>query len=527
MPRRLLRALLTLSLLVNVAPLHELRADDESDIPLPASQRLVHTLPIEYAFSFEQIGFQLPGKPVERVGLTGLRMNFKLDNHIYAGLGGLVAVTGNRGGFIIVGADVGYDLRLVGPLRFHPEFFLGGGGGAGVPTGGGMLLRPSAALAIDLGPVGIAGGYALDIFPHNGFTSGTPFGQIAIESDFSYLDTMFSDDAPAPRGKGGGAFRLAAWRFTPSVKYYYPSTQLNLQGKRLEPQINLVGLTIDHVLSGRFFTGIELFGAFGGGVGGYSSVTVGGGYLFPLLSTVSLVPRVQVGAAGGGSMPTGGGLIVEPSLAVPWQLTRGFAVVPAVGYLFSIDGTLRVPTASLGVSSSFGGAEADGRVETERHSVEWLIRHSEWRASLSTMRFLTNTKAAPATAAGTLLDINLLGIAFDYRFTSNFFLSASSYWPYSGNAGGFAAGLLGLGFRETVYEALAAEMKLNAGAAAGGGVPAGGGLLVQAMLGFDLGVTRGLSAFFNGGAQSFGGGLTSGVLETGLRLSFGMPIKSK
>jgi len=99
---------------------------------------------------FERIKF--PGD--EGVGLVGTSylVDVPLLEGLSAGPAVYGAITGRRGGFFAIGAEVAWRRQLAGPLGIELGLFAGGGGGAGAPVGSGLMLRPHADLLWDFGP---------------------------------------------------------------------------------------------------------------------------------------------------------------------------------------------------------------------------------------------------------------------------------------------------------------------------------------------------------------------------------------
>jgi hypothetical protein len=105
----------------------------------------------------------------------------------------------------------------------------------------------------------------------------------------------------------------------------------------------------------------------------------------------------------------------------------------------------------------------------------------------------------------------------------SFYLSGQVQSAYAGNAGAFAAGLLGAGAQTHLGERLLVGAELLAGAGGGGGVDTGGGAIVQPMAYVGLDLTRSLSLRLGAGrVKSANGALDSTVADLALAFTFGV-----
>src|SRR5206468_665667 len=125
----------------------------------------------------------------ERVGLVGTSYLVDITNAPGLSIGPSIygAISGRRGGFFTFGGELAWRRQLAGPLGLEVGLYAGGGGGAGAPQGGGLMLRPHADLLWDFGRYALGVSLSRVKFP-NGQIDSTQLGLVfnAI-NDFRYV----------------------------------------------------------------------------------------------------------------------------------------------------------------------------------------------------------------------------------------------------------------------------------------------------------------------------------------------------
>jgi hypothetical protein len=116
------------------------------------------------------------------------------------------AVSGRRGGFFTVGAEAAWRQQLVGPLGVELGVYVGGGGGAGAPTGGGLMLRPHADLLWDFGAYALGLSISKVHFP-SGQIDSTQVGLVFNAVDtFRHIPAERLAPRPGAAGEPGFGF---------------------------------------------------------------------------------------------------------------------------------------------------------------------------------------------------------------------------------------------------------------------------------------------------------------------------------
>ena len=132
--------------------------------------------------------------------------------------------------------------------------------------------------------------------------------------------------------------------------------------------------------------------------------------------------------------------------------------------------------------------------------------------SIITEAYLDSARAEP---------ILLVGGQFDRFLNEHFYIGGVIVGAISGGVGGYGLGALTLGNRWPLNPSLAIDTRLNVGGAGGGGVRAGGGLLVEPLIGITwqyqtsiwLKVETGFIRFLTSGYQPW-------VLSSGVDFGF-------
>lgn len=120
--------------------------------------------------------------------------------------------------------------------------------------------------------------------------------------------------------------------------YYISSTEA----------ISLYGAKEKKWLTPNLFWGEAGYGAIGGIRSGYIEGGLIAGYNQSIIAPLSCELRIFFGAGGGGGAPQGGGMIIQPTLGLDWQLTPRTSITLELGYMHFINGNISSP--SLGVA---------------------------------------------------------------------------------------------------------------------------------------------------------------------------------
>lgn len=385
------------------------------------------------------------------------------------------------------------------------------------------MVRPAVGLGWSFNRITVEGGYSYTRFPGGPIGSHQPYLQLRVASAETFAIPQTKKQRKKSLKFTRSQWRRGRWRIIPAFKSYLSSGKVNRIGLAHGSLVNLVGLQIEPFLDSNLFTSVQLFGAFSGGTGGYMSIAGGLGYSFPFGASFRIEPILIGAFAGGGNVDTGSGPSLEPTLRLVLALSNSYSLHVQGGYLLPFNGSFQVPVLAAGLSIDFRSMQPKRFKSGLRRYRKRKVWREPWRFSFSTLRYFT--AGVPNVNGVALGDIDLFGLSFDYFLNSWTFINLSSHWPYSGNAGGYGAGLLGIGahWNLTGDDQLYLEARGNAGAAAGGGIPAGSGGMILGATEFGINLWDSSYFFVGTGILTYFGGTSSKFVEGGLRFRFDMP----
>ncbi|MBV8604973.1 MAG: hypothetical protein JO224_09845 [Pelomonas sp.] len=224
------------------------------------------------------------------------------------------AAGGGAAGYMDVIAKLGQDWPLFTPrLRLGGELGAGVGGGGGVNTGDGLLLRAGPTLRwIGPGGVSLHLGAGFMKAPSGQFSTAYARAGLSVPLDhvFDYTGQANSDEGEVRRQQ-----IFAGFEHLPTMR--------RKDGTKIEASDLMIVVTRD-LTDSVYGVAQAGSGAFGG-AGGYSIALLGLGLQSPRLGAFGL-PRLRVGAellggaAGGGSVDVGRGAVGQGEAWAQWSL---------------------------------------------------------------------------------------------------------------------------------------------------------------------------------------------------------------
>ena len=441
----------------------------------------------------------------EALGLLGISTTAAFGPW-YLGPGLYGAARGERGGFFTFGLEGGLGGRFSPslPLTWRAGLFVGGGGGASAPQGGGLMLRPHLGVSTTLGGLLLGAEVSHIRFPNGGIDSTQVALTLAIPTRELWVPAkpqgLPFDGAVAWEGRELG---LAWSRVQPAA-----TARTRSGGAQLPLDLATVALASD--LTGPAFRFFEVAGAFAGSSSGYAQALGGLGLRLPLAAGLSLEARLGAGVGGGGDIDTGGGFLLSGEGLLTFR--------PGAWGLSAGLGLLRAPAASFRGRTLTVRLSRRFEVPLPSRAGEPLVAFdlSQWRMGSS---LLTYDRASRQD--GTQGAIQILNLRADRLQANGFYLSAEAGSAIVGGAGGYSTGLAGLGWETPRWarQQLFAEGALGAGG--GGGLRSGGGLLASLRAGWRLDLPQGLGLEATvGRVRAPRGDLASTTLGLGLHFRF-------
>jgi hypothetical protein len=475
-------------------------------MPVRAQERSLNAPTAHARIGFERI--RLPGD--ERVGLLG--SSYLVDAPAIPGLaiGPAVygAVSGRRGGFFTLGGEAAWRRQLAGPFGVEVGLYAGGGGGAGAPVGGGLMLRPHLDLLWDFGPVALGLSVSRVRFP-NGAIDSTQAGVVldAI-NDFRYVPASHLGTPVRSGGRSGFGFD----RVQLVAGAYRTRSGLTLSNGSGAPRsLGMLGIRAEQAFSPNLYWGLEANGATQRAVAGYAEYLGVLGYETEAVSrTLNLGARVALGMGGGGGVPTGGGLLAKAAAYGIVRMTNELGVAFEVGLVDAPQGRLHAGEASLGLVWSLDGPDASGAPArpTRTDFSAGLVRYDAPRHDGSERPLVADV------------------LRFDRYVAPHLYVSGEVHSAVSGDAGGYSAALLGLGWSQPITAGVRAGAELLGGASGGGGVQSQGSI-VRPMGWLAWQLTPGVALRLGAGrVRSPHGGLSSTAVDAALVFTYGVAAGS-
>lgn len=372
--------------------------------------------------------------------------------------------------------------------------FIGGGGGASQVVGDGTMYRIGASAEYNLTSSwsARAGVSYISI-------SGAPIDDWAATVGLKYhLE-------PRSEAIGIGHLNLARASFRTS-RLEFPSSLS--RSRTPQNPLTLVGAETSFGLLNGYETFVGADGAVSGG-DGYMQVTGGLRKRWPL-GPVALFGQSQIGFGGGGDVDTGGGLIAGASVGVAIPVGKDFEVELAYGTLNALSTNVASNGAQLKLTRVFAH-DSINKAHTEQQHWQLGLGFSMQEPNTTYMKSRSNTNIQPMMQESSI----------DYFLTNNVYLTGNAQTTVSGGVAGYAVGLLGLGREFPIGDQWRLSLEAHVGAAGGGGVDVGRGLLGGARVELDyiLDPKNAVSIGF-GVLQSFDGGMRVPVLQLGYKHRF-------
>ncbi|MEO1920031.1 MAG: hypothetical protein ABGW81_10090 [Paracoccaceae bacterium] len=388
-------------------------------------------------------------------GLNGMSLSYRVTQGYYGGASIYSAAIGTGGGFFVGGWELGKHTTITDNLFWDASIFIGGGGGASQVSGDGLMLRPQAHFGYDFGD------YRIGVGASFVSVSGSDISTPAFTLTFTRpLNIELVGGHPT----GGFAFRdvTRVNALTPIVRSYIPLNNKKRGGGELQ-NMWLMGaeLTFAHDTNSESF--IQASGVVYGDAEGYADWVLGRRYLWNI-APLDFYADIGVGIGGGGAVDTGGGLLISASVGAQIDTLEHLNLAVDLGAISSLNGDFTALTPAIKASYAFG---------TGLGGMPELVR---WQASTGVTQLITSPEFRKLGAASTASPA-MISAEVDVFLLKNTYLTGQAYTAFSGDAGGFQMGLLGIGYSYAVSEEISLSGEVFIGAAGGAGVNAKGGLL--------------------------------------------------
>jgi hypothetical protein len=466
------------------------------------------------------MSFDMPetNRPNEKnMGFTGIHYNLMINDWFYAGTGIYGAVSGERGGFFTLGVNAGIKKYLGEDFYVDSGFHLGAGGGAAAPDGGGIFILPHINLGYDFKNFSINSGWNYVDFFDGGEIKGHQFN-VALEIP---LDYTYANYESAESEYDIATLKDSDWNIKSkrtSLMFHQNNLKIkgNTQGINNGKTIRLAGFEFANYFNKNWFAFLKVDGAFDGIKAGFMDVFLGGGYLLPFnKNNTNILTKFGVGAAGGGGIDTQGGFLLYPDLSIEQRIFNEFFLSINKGFVISPNSHFN--TSSLGVGIKYyverSGVIADQSFTNGMFKAfEVIVKHDVYLDAKRDKDIATE-------------NMHQIALQINFDLTKNIYVAGQTAFASFGNAGAYAEGIVGFGARTNSFY----NNKINifgqvlAGAAGGGDISTGEGLIFKPAAGFNYKLNNSLSLRASGGyVKAKGGALSSTMFNVGIKyhLSF-------
>jgi hypothetical protein len=440
--------------------------------------------PMRWRATYER--WKLPGS--ETMGMLGGTALFGINDSASLGMGSYGAVRGQRGGFITLGVAGQWSQRLGSAWNAHVGMFVGGGGGHGGSgtAGGGLMVRSDLGLSYATRSAGTLGlGISRVSFPSGVIQSTQPY--LLYEHRFHTL-LGSAGWSPPPSTTTGPA--SAEQEFSLVVRRYrIPSGVVHYEGLPQYPQLSLLGGQWRSYLHPRWFVTLETEGAMGGKSNGYMQILAGGGMRLPITTRTALIAQLAAGPAGGGRVDTGGGLLVDAELSLQQNITPRTALELGLGRVSAPSRSFKATSVDLRLTHQFGVPSVTAS------AVPWsalgAFEPQPLRMRVAVQDYV---QGSPNWRNGDVhQSVGNLGVQLDYFLSPQWFLTGQGLAAVTGNAGAYMTGQVGTGGQWQAADRWFVEGEALLGAAGGGGLAVGGGLVWQVNAGIGYRLSKTLS----------------------------------
>jgi hypothetical protein len=284
-------------------------------------------------------GVSLKGKTIR---LAGFEFNSYFTDNWFGFFKADGAFHGIRGGYMDIFLGAGYHFSMnKNRTNILTKFGIGAGGGGGADTGGGFLVYPDISIEQKIYNnvyFSINKGYLSS--PNQNFTSSTLGFGLKYYVDHSGIKNKNS----TTKNKFKGLEIIVGQEMYVDAK------------RMLQPTENLhqIALQFNLFLTKNIYAAGHTSFANFGNAGAYAEGIVGIGYQTkPILNNkVNLYTQILAGAAGGGDISTGQGLIVKPSIGLNYRLNDKLKIRTAIGKVKARGGDLNSTSISFGLNYS-------------------------------------------------------------------------------------------------------------------------------------------------------------------------------
>ncbi len=461
-----------------------------------------------YFFRADYFSLSMPDNQ-DRLSLAGLHLAKQFSSGLYFGGGLYSAVAGQYSGFFALGGEAGWQHLIYHQLGFDAGLFMGTGGGNNAATfiGDGGFVLPHAGFFYRFPYFDLGLNYSSIRF--QGGQVNSQQVQLALTWPFQLYTKnkthIFCEKIPFAWSKN----YIAA-----VASIYYPQHSQFSNGQALVNNTELLGIELGHFFTDQIYNYFEFTGALHGNQNGYANLFAGLGWQQRFgHSPFFYSPRLALGAGGGGSYDTGGGLLVYPTLGLGWQFIPHWQLEVLPGYVASVTGHYQAWTTELQLKYDFNIAVPGDK---QCCAIE-DFSYQPWRFRFGNQLYINPQHDNDLSNS----NINLLALKIDRFFDTHWYLSGQTAFAYSGHAAGYFSGMLGGGYQTNTYHHLSLFTEGLIGTGGGASLAVQDGAIGQIGAGLNYHVDPSLGLYAETSEVfAFKGGLNTITVDLGLSYSF-------
>lgn len=450
------------------------------------------------------------------MGFTGIHYNLMINNWSYAGLGIYGAVSGNKGGFFTLGINAGIKKYFSNNLYIDTGFHFGGGGGASAPDGGGAFILPHFNLGHNFKNFSINSGWSYVDFFDGGNIKGHQVNVgIEIPLDYTYSNYEASENTFDFTDLNKSDWNINSKKTSLMLHLNTLKINGNTQGINNNKTIKLAGFELASYFTKNWFAFLKVDGAFDGIKAGYMDVFLGGGYLYAFnKNNTNILAKFGVGAAGGGGIDTQGGFLLYPDISLEQRIFKDLFIAINKGFVLSPNSHFN--TSSLGIGLKYyierNGIIADKSFSNGKFKgIEVVVKQDFYRDA--------------KRDSNVSEDMHQISLQINLDINKNIYVAGQTSFANFGDAGAYAEGIVGLGAKTNPFlnDKITIFGQVLGGAAGGGGISTGEGLIVKPSAGFSYKLNNTLSFRTAAGyVKAKGGSLSNSFINLGIKyhLSF-------
>ena len=260
--------------------------------------------------------------------LVGIEAHARLNDNLYLKVETEGAVQGESTGYMQILGGIGAEWKLYNSMSLFSEFSIGGAGGGGVSTGGGLLLDLSAGARIPITDEIYVGASIGHLNAPDGMLSGE-----TLALKICYSPTPFKD----MNSELLNDVIFAKTRIRYAYQHYLKADD-NWRNHHEDENVGNIGVQLDTFLSDQWYLTGQGFAAATGNAGAYMTGLLGLGHQFDVSKNLFFSSEVLLGAAGGGGLRMGSGAVAQINFGGGIRLSDELDVLLQLGRLSAFDG---------------------------------------------------------------------------------------------------------------------------------------------------------------------------------------------